>query len=97
MKIEIDTSRDSKEEIKRAIQLLSSLVNGEVFSNAGLPGTQQDTRNIFENSTPANSVFGSIFDAPQETSGQPVSSQEGTVQSDAQPTSQEETGEVELY
>jgi len=43
MKISIDTSQDSHEDIKKAIKLLTALIEGRVYSNA------PDLRNVFDN------------------------------------------------
>ena len=69
MKISIDTTADSKEDIRKAIKLLMSLVEGHVYSN------EIDVRDMFSNpsattqtsdmpaSQPTNIL--SIFDNPQ--------------------------------
>ncbi len=72
MKISIDTTADSKEDIRKAIKLLMSLVEGHVYSN------ELDMRDMFSNpsaatptqdmpsSQPANIL--SMFDNPQTVS-----------------------------
>ena len=77
MKLEIDTSRDSKEEIQKAIHLLLSLLgHSPQRTNAS------DSRNIFETGTQqsepsvaptSSTVFGNLFDSSlsQPTPEQP--------------------------
>ncbi len=60
MKITIDTKTDSKEEIRRAVELLSNLLG--VRSN--------QPRNIFEDNAPSASNPFSMFDGRQESSPQ---------------------------
>ena len=73
MKIEIDTKVDSKETIRKAIELLRSIVGESAYSNG--------PRNIFsdessfgqsssEKAEPSNNVFGGLFGVPysQESS-----------------------------
>lgn len=57
MRIEIDTNRDSQEDIRKAIALLQSFVDHAV---------QAPSKNIFETPTPAQSLFGALFDTPSE-------------------------------
>ena len=58
MQISIDTSRDSKEDIVKAIKLLESIIgDGHI--------TSPPSRNIFDSpapDVPQQSVFGSFFD-----------------------------------
>ena len=84
MKITIDTKEDSKEEIKKAIRMLSAIVGGsEVYTNAptGLSEKQPNT-NIFSDepgsSEQAQSVFGNLFGNPSQPSqaSQPQSTEE---------------------
>ena len=59
MKITIDTKEDSKEEIKKVIQMLSNLVKGDIVTNAP---------DIFSSSEkPAkDNAFADMFSAPEE-------------------------------
>ena len=70
MKIEIDTKVDSKETIRKAIELLRSIVGESAYSNG--------PRNIFsdessfgqsssEKAEPSNNVFGGLFGTPSST------------------------------
>jgi len=75
MQISIDTSRDSKEDIVKAIKLLESII-GESHL------TVMPSRNIFESSQPEiqsqgsqQSVFGSFFDNVAKTDVAPVKKQ----------------------
>ncbi|MFH1682310.1 MAG: hypothetical protein ABIA37_00790 [Candidatus Woesearchaeota archaeon] len=61
MKITIDTKEDSKEEIKKAIQLLSSLVKEEVVVNQDVFSSDQETNNSFAN------MFGGEEPVPEKT------------------------------
>ena len=71
MKITIDTKEDSKEEIRKAIQFLSSLTDGAVYTNK--PTHQQD---VFSDSSPSmGNVFGNLFgseEKPPEAPPPPV-------------------------
>ena len=62
MKITIDTKEDTREEIKKIIKMLSSLVGEETFTNQG---------NIFEDSSPevntGQNMFG-MFDSGKSQS-----------------------------
>lgn len=60
MKITIDTKEDSHEEIKKAIKMLSNLVN--------VNSEEEGHKNIFEDSAlPNTNVFGNILDQPSDT------------------------------
>lgn len=70
MKITIDTKLDSKEEIKKAIRLLTSLVGHAyeqehtpqpLFTNAPPPSAP----NIFEQNTPSVGNLMSLFDSAE--------------------------------
>ncbi|MBW2999095.1 hypothetical protein KY339_00340 [Candidatus Woesearchaeota archaeon] len=74
MKITIDTSQDSHEDIRKAIRLLQGIVGQQgVYTNA-------PSRNIFDDPSPAlgpseqpseetsDSAFASIFDSPAPAS-----------------------------
>ena len=64
MKIEIDTVRDSHEDIQKAITLLQALLDK-------IPQAQPtSSRNIFENQPPASSPFGTLFDTPPKEPAQ---------------------------
>ena len=80
MKITIDTKEDSKEEIKKAINFLSSLSDGAVYTNCSSGHKPEHQQNIFsDDSSPA--VGGGIFSmfgdtsssAPAASSPAPVS------------------------
>ena len=81
MKIEIDTKVDSKESIRKAIDLLRSIVgesaysNGprDIFSNESSPGQSSS-----EKPEPSNNVFGGLFGASssQESSSYPETEEE---------------------
>jgi hypothetical protein len=59
MKITIDTSTESHEQIRKAIQLLQSLVGEQsVYTNA-----PQEQKNIFNESQPAVGNLFSMFDS----------------------------------
>ena len=62
MIITVDTSKDSKHEIQKAIRLLQSLAGNEpVYTNApGVHKTPEYTP------PPGQSVFGGLFDMPPE-------------------------------
>jgi hypothetical protein len=61
MRITIDTKEDSPEDIRKAIQLLSHLVEGKTESKS------DKTRNIFEDTQKTEgSVFGAIFDSGEK-------------------------------
>lgn len=65
MRIEIDTLRDSQQDIRKAIEMLQSLVAHPIMQRNDL--IMQQSRNVFENtSSPSNaqSLFGALFDAP---------------------------------
>lgn len=73
MKIEIDTQRDSPEEIRKAVRLLQSLLSEHSYTNE-----PSGVRNIFDDSPvsgtsseqppsqPAGGLLG-IFDNPQQS------------------------------
>ena len=69
MQISIDTNRDSKEDIIKAIKLLETIIGEHHL-------TMQPSRNIFESSQPEvqpqGSVFGSFFDNVNKTPPSPV-------------------------
>ena len=70
MRLTIDTQKDSHEEIKKAIRMLTALV-GEASNSSNEPGS---IRNIFEDSS---SVFGSSnssSDSSSNLNSQPSSS-----------------------
>ncbi len=58
MQITIDTNKDSKEDIEKAIQLLSSLSGSRISSNS----------DIFSNSSPSSNNDFSIDQAKEESS-----------------------------
>ena len=80
MRITIDTQHDSKEDIRKVIRMLSTVISEQELG-------PQSSRNIFDNSNPSpignlfdnnqtqqqssqpasNDVFGSLFDAPVQT------------------------------
>lgn len=67
MKITIDTKEDSKEEIKRAIHLLSGLVGGGEFKRAEIDGIKPES-DIFsssyggsDNSENSDNAFANMF------------------------------------
>lgn len=66
MQISIDTSRDSKEDILKAINLLHSIIGEH-------PTT---TKNLFDAPQPTvesqGSVFGALFDSMDKTVAQPT-------------------------
>jgi len=82
MRITIDTQKDSHEEIRKAIKMLSALVG--VQQEIG----ESSSRNIFDDpapspignlfddpqpqqqSSPSSNVFGNLFDAPTSTSSE---------------------------
>jgi len=74
MRIEIDTLRDSQQDIRKAIEMLQSLVAQSTLPMS-LNGGQQP-RNIFESTNApgsAQSLFGAIFDTPtHETKSEEV-------------------------
>ena len=58
MQISVDTKHDSPDEIRKLIQLLSTLIEQQ---------EQKPVKNIFDdNAVPPSSVFGSMFDAKQD-------------------------------
>ena len=58
MQISVDTKHDSPEEIRKLIQLLSTLIEQQ---------EQKPVKNIFDdNAVPQSSVFGTMFDSQQE-------------------------------
>lgn len=61
IKITIDTKEDSKEEIRKAIQLLSSLVKEDVVVNQDVFSSDQETNNSFAN------MFGESASSPEKT------------------------------
>ena len=76
MQISIDTSKDSHDDIRRAIMLLQSIVSGgEVRTNAG---------NIFDNPIPESSpasLMGMFDSSPQPQQAEPSEPEEPSVQS----------------
>lgn len=62
MRIEIDTSRDSPEQIRKAIRLLSALVEHDA---------SQGSRNIFD--SPSTGLFGNSAPSAEAQLGSPVS------------------------
>ena len=90
MIITIDTSRDSIEEIRKAVKMLMALL-GDSSSIGGV-------RNIFDSpssgsgsdAAPSGNVFGNIF-------GDNSGSEAGSSGESSAPASSDEDAEVELY
>jgi len=89
MIITIDTSKDSHEEIKKAIRLLQS-INGESFSN--------EPKNIFD--SPSTNIFDSPAPSAPSSEPAPASSFGAMFGSDApvaKPEEKKERFQIEPY
>jgi len=88
MIITIDTSRDSVEEIRKAVKMLMALL-GE-SSSIGSSRSIFDSPSAGSDAAPAGNVFGNIF-------GDNSGSGAGSSGESSATASSEETPEVELY
>lgn len=64
MRLTIDTNSDSKEDIQRAIRLLSSLLNHQMDDNI-LTNKEEKQRDIFESDEPLRNLV-TMFDSAEK-------------------------------
>ena len=89
MKLTIDTKEDSKEEIKKAIRMLSAIVgDSEIYTNSP---QKQHNANLFESSS--NTITPASTASPEPSQGSVFGNIFGDIGQSSSPETSEETSE----